>query len=82
MSITESFGQIVRKLRLKRGLSQEELADRCGLHRNAIGLLERGERMPSIETIFGIAYGLRIKPSTLVAKLEVTPEGLSWRPRA
>lgn len=71
------FGQIVRELRTKKGLSQEELADRSGLHRNAIGLIERGERTPSIETLFALSDGLGIKPSTLVAKLETYPTSRS-----
>lgn len=82
MSISESLGQVVRGLRVKRGLSQEDLADLCGLHRNAVGLLERGERSPSIETIFALAHGLGIKPSTLIAKLEASPEGQAWKPNA
>ena len=80
MSISEVFGEIVRDLRQKRGLSQEELAGRCGLHRNAVGLLERGERIPSIETVFALAHGLDIKPSTLIAKLEANPRSQSWLP--
>ncbi len=70
MSITEAFGKLVRETRIKLGLSQEELAERCGLHRNAIGFIERGERCPSIESVFAISQGLDISASKLVAKLE------------
>lgn len=37
-------GKIVKDLRLKRGLSQEELGEAVGLNKNTIGMLERGER--------------------------------------
>ena len=37
------FGRKVRTLRVGRGLSQEEFADECGLHRTYIGSVERGE---------------------------------------
>jgi transcriptional regulator with XRE-family HTH domain len=68
--ISIAFGQVVRDLRRQKGLSQEELADLCGLHRNAIGLLERGERAPLVETVFALSRGLGIKTSTIIAKLE------------
>ena len=70
MAAAEAFGQIVRRSRKRLGLSQEELAERCGLHRNAIGLIERGERSPNIETLIAIAKGLGVRPSQLVAQLE------------
>jgi len=44
MTITQSFGQKVKYFRSLKRLSQEELADLCGLHRTYIGSVERGER--------------------------------------
>ena len=70
MSSSVAFGRVVRIARKKLGFSQEELADRCSLHRNAIGLVERGERSPSFDTLLAIAHGLDVKPSTLVARVE------------
>lgn len=70
MSIAQAFGRLVRETRMKLGLSQEELAERSGLHRNAIGFLERGERSPSLESVFAISRGLGISASKLIAKLD------------
>jgi transcriptional regulator with XRE-family HTH domain len=44
MSITHTFGHKVRYFRNLKRLSQEELAELCGLHRTYIGSIERGER--------------------------------------
>lgn len=44
MSITHTFGQRIRHFRKLKGISQEELADSCDLHRTYIGSVERGER--------------------------------------
>jgi transcriptional regulator with XRE-family HTH domain len=70
MSKAEAFGRAVRKARVKRKLSQEAFAERCGLHRNAVGLLERGERAPNLDTIVQIAEALEMRPSKLVALFE------------
>jgi len=55
-----TFAAHVRQLRVERGLSQEEFADRCGLHRTYIGSIERGERNVSIDNIERIAGGLGV----------------------
>ena len=44
------YGQAVRKVRLEQGISQEELADRCGLHRTYISDVELGKRNISLES--------------------------------
>ena len=66
----QAFGLIVRRIRLKRGLSQQALADKSGYHRTYIGLLERGQKSPSLRTIFNIATTLQVKPSEIVRGVE------------
>ena len=58
--ILKSFAFRVRLLRVKLGISQEELAERAGLHRTYIGMVERMERNPSLICIHKIAQGLNI----------------------
>lgn len=54
------FGQAVRKIRRDQGISQEELAERCGLHRTYISDVELGKRNVSLENIERIAISLNI----------------------
>jgi transcriptional regulator with XRE-family HTH domain len=53
------FGERVRQLRVAAGLSQEQLADRSGLHRTYIGGVERGERNVGLLNVYAIAAALR-----------------------
>jgi transcriptional regulator with XRE-family HTH domain len=48
------------------GISQEELAHRCGLHRTEFGLLERGKRDARATTLVKVARGIGITPSQLL----------------
>ncbi len=56
----ERFAQRVRMFREEQGISQEKLAERAGLHRTYIGMVERLERNPSLVCIHKIANGLGI----------------------
>lgn len=67
----EALGRAVRALREAAGLSQEELAERCGLHRTYIGGIERGERNVSFGNLLKLARALRVRPSRLLAEAEV-----------
>ena len=55
------FGKKVRKFRLKRGLSQEKLADKAGLHWTYISGIERGIRNVSLKNIWKISKALGVK---------------------
>lgn len=54
---------------MTRGLSQECLAERAGLHTNTIGLLERGLRQPSLYTVFQLAQALNVSPTDFIQNL-------------
>lgn len=65
------FGENLKRTRRHLALSQEELAERASLHRTQIGNLERGLRMPRLDTIVKLAGGLEVSPCELL-------KGLSW----
>lgn len=58
--IDKKFGQILKELRVERGLSQEEFASNVGLHRTYISQLERGLKSPSLRTIKKICDELKV----------------------
>ncbi|MBT1700282.1 helix-turn-helix domain-containing protein [Fulvivirgaceae bacterium PWU4] len=64
------FGELLKELRNKKGLTQEELATDCGLDRTYISMLERGLRQPTLTTLFKIAEVLNVSPSSIVKQLE------------
>ena len=57
-----SFGDRIRSLREGEDWSQEELAEHTGFHRTYIGMVERGERNPSLKNIkkFADAFGMEL----------------------
>jgi transcriptional regulator with XRE-family HTH domain len=60
------FGRRLRDLRHKRGLSQEELANRAGLDRTYISSCEAGRRNVTLRTITRLAEALGVEPETLI----------------
>jgi len=58
MDLNQTFARSVRKLRHELGLSQEDLGEQSGLTRNYIGMIERGETSPTLDTVEAIAQAL------------------------
>jgi len=69
-SPSEAFGQVLRKLRVQKGLTQEALALEAGTERSHISSLERAERGPSLGTIFKLARALGTSSGELVSMAE------------
>ncbi len=68
--LLRALGDRLRKLRERRGISQEDFADRCGLHRTAIGLLERGQRVPRLDTLLIMGRELGVQLTEIVHGIE------------
>ena len=73
MSIAGQFGENLRRARKRAGLSQEEAGIRASLHRTEIGLLERGERTPRIDTAIKLAGAVGVPIGELL-------DGIGWTP--
>lgn len=73
MSFAERFGANLRRLREERALSQEELGFRSGLHRTAVGQLERGERIARTDSLVQLSGALAVGPQDLLLGLRWTP---------
>ena len=58
----------LRRLRRQRGLSQEEAAEKCGLHRTYVGAIERGERNVTLSTLQGVASAFHVDPLLLLSE--------------
>jgi transcriptional regulator with XRE-family HTH domain len=63
--VAKRFGSAVKHLRLKKGMTQQKLADDCGLDIGYIGGIERGQRNPSLEVIISVAEVLEVTVSQL-----------------
>lgn len=69
-SIAKRFGVVLRRRREAAGVSQEALAEKAELHRNYVGLLERGKQVPSILVVEKLATALGTTPSSLLKETE------------
>jgi len=68
--ISDAFSRVVKRHREKKGLSRAALAASAGLHQTYIGLLERDERSPNLDTAKAIADALELPLSKMLAEAE------------
>ncbi|MEA9658000.1 helix-turn-helix transcriptional regulator [Xanthomonas campestris pv. raphani] len=66
MDLASAFGVVLRDLRRRTGLTQEELGFEAGLERNFVSMLELGQRQPSLASVFKLARALGISAPQLV----------------
>lgn len=64
--VRTTFGKHMRKLRLERNMTQEDLADRAGMHFTYIGQIERGLRNPSLVNLHKLAKALKVDGGKLL----------------
>lgn len=70
--LNRRFSENLISLRGRAGLSQERTAERAGLHQTELSLLERGLRLPRLDTIVKLAGAIEVEPCELLA-------GMAWR---
>ena len=68
--LQKELGLRVRRLRIRKGYTQESFADDCELHRNFMGAVERGEQNLTLKTLHIIAKGLGTTMAKLLSGLE------------
>lgn len=68
--LSDSFASVVEKHRTTKGISRATLAAEAGLHQTYIGLLERAERSPNLDTAQAIARALGVSLSQLIIEAE------------
>lgn len=66
----ETVGRVIAYFRRQKGVSQEVLSGLADIGRSHLSAIERGERKPTLETMYRICTALDVKMSTVIAKLE------------
>ena len=67
-------GKAISKARQSKGITQEVLSGLADIGRTHLSAIERGERKPTLETLWRIASALNMRPSDLVRKIELEAE--------
>ena len=70
-TLKQIIGKTVKAIRIKQGLSQEDLAHECNVDRSYISMIEVGRNEPSVTKIFELCRGLNIAPSDFIKMVEI-----------
>jgi transcriptional regulator with XRE-family HTH domain len=70
-AVARQFGRAVKELRLERSLSQQQVADACGLDISYVGQIERGQRNPTLGVMQGLASVLKVEMAELFRKAKL-----------
>ncbi len=75
IDIAARFGDNLARCRKQADLSQDELSVRASVHKTEVSLVERGLRIPRIDTLVKLAASLEVTPAELLAGIEWSPGG-------
>ena len=64
------MGEVIADLRKKKGISQEVLSGLADIGRTHLSAIERGERKPTLETLYRISTAMDIKMSDIIIEIE------------
>lgn len=67
---SDAFGPVLRRIRLEKRLTQEELSERLGVAAPYVSMLESGHKYPNLEMFFRIAESLNVNPSSIMEEME------------
>ena len=73
MSVARQFGANLARARKASGLTQDEAGHRASVHRTEVSQLERGLRIPRIDTLVKLAAAVGVRPEALL-------KGIAWEP--
>lgn len=68
--LSTSLAKVIKRRREAKGMSQAKLAEFSGLAQTFIGMIEKGQRTPTVDTVASIAAALGVKASRLIADAE------------
>jgi transcriptional regulator with XRE-family HTH domain len=80
LTVARRFGANLRAVRQGAGLSQEAVGFAAELHRTEVGLLERGARVPRIDTLLKLSTALGVSADTLLAGITFKPGKVEVEP--
>lgn len=78
IDIAARFGDNLARCRKRADISQEELAVRASVHRTEVSLVERGLRVPRIDTLIKLAASLEVSADELLDGLDWSPGGMVY----
>lgn len=65
-----AVGRVIRRIRRRRGLSQEVVSGLAGIARTHLTMIENGSKQANLETVWKIALALDMQPSELIRQVE------------
>jgi transcriptional regulator with XRE-family HTH domain len=77
-NLSDAFAAVVKRRRLAKGFSKAALAERAKLHQTYVGLLERGERNPTLDTANALAEALEVHLEKLISEARSISRKGNW----